>query len=144
MRFWDTSAIVPLLVNETATAAASDALRDDPELCVWWATGTECVSALARVEREGVDAAAAFERLDALAETWLEVAATNPVRRTATRLLRVHSLRAADALQLAAAIVASEGEPRSLPFVTFDERLADAASREGFPIVRPSASSGTR
>ncbi|MEA2025470.1 MAG: PIN domain-containing protein [Chloroflexota bacterium] len=144
MRFWDTSAIVPLLMAEAATPAVSEALRGDPELLVWWATGTECVSALARVERGEVDAAESFDRLDMLAEAWHEVAATDPVRRTAARLLRTHTLRAAEALQLAAAIVASEGEPRTLPFVTFDERLADAASREGFPVVRPSASSGTR
>ena len=96
---------------------------------VWWATGTECVSALARLEREGGDASEGLERLDVFAESWREVAATDPVRRAAARLLRVHPLRAADALQLAAAIVASEGEPRTLPLVTFDERLADAADR---------------
>jgi uncharacterized protein len=137
MRFWDSSAIVPLLLSEAATAAAQDTLRDDPELIVWWATGTECVSALARVERDGGQVTAAFERLDAHAESWSEIAATDVVRRTATRLLRVHRLRAADALQLAAAIVASEGEPRSLPFVTFDERLVDAATREGFQVIQP-------
>jgi len=129
---------------ESTTPAVCEALRADPELLVWWATGTECVSALARVERDGLDAAESLSRLDVLAEAWHEVAATDPVRRTAARLLRTHTLRASDALQLAAAIVASEGEPRSLPFVTLDERLADAASREGFPVVRPSASPGTR
>jgi predicted nucleic acid-binding protein len=55
----------------------------------------------------------------------------------ATRLLRVHPLRAADALQLAAAIIAAEDDPRSLPFVTLDDRLALAAEREGFPVVDP-------
>jgi hypothetical protein len=48
------------------------------------------------------------------------------------RLLRVHPLRAADSLQLAAAVVASEGDPGELPFVCLDEKLAQAASREGF------------
>jgi hypothetical protein len=50
-------------------------------------------------------------------------------------LLRIHPLRSADALQLAAALEASENEPRTLPFVTLDERLARSAVREGFPIV---------
>ena len=137
MRFWDTSAIVPLLVVEAATPMASRVLRDDPELVVWWGTGTECVSAIAREERSGLLADEAIDRLEVLSEAWLEVAASNAVRRTAARLLRVHSLRAADSLQLAAAIVASEGDPRTLPFVTLDTRLAEAASREGFPVIIP-------
>ena len=102
---------------------------------MWWATGIECVSALARAERAGMETVEAYARLDVLAEAWHEVAATDVVRRTAVRLLRVHTLRAADAVQLAAATVASEGDPRTLPFVTFDERLADAASREGFGVI---------
>jgi len=137
VRFWDTSAIVPLLVVEAATTMVSQVLRDDRELVVWWGTGTECVSAIAREERAGLSAAEARDRLDVLSEAWLEVAATDAVRRTAARLLRVHSLRAADSLQLAAAIVASEGDPRTLPFVTLDTLLAEAASREGFPVIIP-------
>ena len=62
---------------------------------------------------------------------------TERVRRAAARLLRVHPLRAADALQLAAAIVGSEDRPETLPFVTLDDRLADAATREGFRVIRP-------
>jgi len=139
VRFWDTSTIVPLLLGEENTAAAHQSLREDPEMYVWWGTGTECISALARVERAGGQVSQALERLDGYAEAWHEVAATDAVRRTAARLLRVHPLRAADALQLAAATVASEGDPRTLPFVTFDERLAAAASREGFRVIRPAS-----
>ena len=144
MRFWDTSAIVPLLVAERSTNATVRTLREDREMYVWWATGTECVSALARVEREGGSATEGLERLDAFAAGWREIAPTDRVRRTAARLLRVHALRAADALQLAAAMVACEGDPRTLPFVTFDEQLASAAGREGFPVVRPRARRRTR
>jgi hypothetical protein len=50
----------------------------------------------------------------------------------ARRVLRVHALRAADALQLAAALLVSEGNPGSLEVVTLDDRLLDAARREGF------------
>jgi predicted nucleic acid-binding protein len=75
---------------------------------------------------------AALGRLDSLAEAWHEVQPVAAVRGTARRLLRVHPLRAADALQLAAAVVAGEGLPASLPLVTLDERLAAAARREGF------------
>ena len=141
MRFWDTSAVVPLLVAEPATRAVVEAYEHDPEVLTWWATEVEIISALARREREGaLDVSSVSEsirRLDALARAWREVQPTDGVRQAASRLLRVHALRAADALQLAAAVVASEGHPRTLPFVTLDDRLAEAAQREGFAIVAP-------
>ena len=112
--------------------------EEDPVMCVWWATEVECVSALARLEREGAltDTATtvALERLDLLAESWNEVQPVVGVRGAARRLLRVHALRAADALQLAAAVIAAEGQPASLEIVTLDERLAAAARREGFTV----------
>jgi predicted nucleic acid-binding protein len=139
MRFWDTSAVVPLLLTEQATSALTATHGRDPELMVWWATEVECVSALARAEREAevgaTDFAVAYARLDAIAAAWHEIQPAPSLRRAAARLLRVHPLRAADALQLAAAITASEGDPRALPFVTLDDRLARAASREGFPVM---------
>lgn len=137
MRFWDSSGVAPLLLSEPSTAAVLESLAEDPDQCVWWGTPVECASALARVERDGGRVAQAFDRLDEFARTWREIDASDAVRRVAIRLLRVHPLRAADALQLGAAIVAAEGEPRSLPFVTLDDRLATAASREGFPLVWP-------
>lgn len=45
-------------------------------------------------------------------------------------------LRAADALQLAAALAAAENNPSALSIVTLDDRLAEAAEREGFPLMR--------
>ena len=144
MRFWDTSAIAPLLLGEAATAMTLQVLAEDPDQCVWWGTSVGCASALARVERGGGDIEEAFERLDGFALAWREVEPTSAVRRTATRLLRTHSLRPADALQLSAAIQAAEGAPRSLPFVTADAKLAEAAAREGFPVVRPGRSPGAR
>ena len=56
------------------------------------------------------------------------------IRETATRFLRVHPLRAADALQLAAAFAAAERRPASLEIVTLDDRLADVAGKEGFAV----------
>ncbi len=136
MRYWDSSAIIPLTVTEPSTDAMRAIAEQDPVMCVWWGTEVECVSALARLEREGglTDTAmtSALERLDLLAESWNEVQPVAAVRSAARRLLRVHALRAADALQLAAAVVAAEGQPASLAIVTLDERLAAAARREGF------------
>jgi len=141
VRFWDASAIVPLILDEERTADVKGHYGSDPEIIVWWATDVECVSAIARRERDlaldGDAAATAIARLDLLGAAWLEVDPAPPIRRLAIRLLRVHALRAADALQLAAAIVASENDPRSLSFVTLDDRLAIAATREGFPVLWP-------
>jgi hypothetical protein len=139
LRFWDSSAIIPLAVTEASTDAVRAIAEEDPVMCVWWATEVECVSALARLEREGALTEAAttvaLERLDLLAESWNEVQPVASVRGTARRLLRVHALRAADALQLGAAVVAAEGQPASLEIVSLDERLAAAARREGFSVV---------
>ena len=138
MRFWDTSALVPLLAEEPATAAVQRIYAGSPAI-VWWATPVECGSAIARLEREGAlsakQAADSFRRLDALRVSWAEVEPGEEVREVARRMLRVHALRAADALQLAAAWLASERRPPSLPVVTLDERLRAAALREGFPLI---------
>ncbi|HTR89210.1 MAG TPA: type II toxin-antitoxin system VapC family toxin [Solirubrobacteraceae bacterium] len=138
MRFWDSSAIVPLIVAEASTEELVASTVQDPVMCVWWATEVECTSALSKQEREGaltdVAITTALERLDRLAEAWNEVQPTAALRGIARRLLRVHPLRAVDSLQLAAAIIASERLPASLNIVTLDERLASAARREGFTV----------
>jgi len=140
VRFWDSSAVVALLVPEDTTPALTALARADPALVVWWATPLECASAVARLEREGAlsggDVTAALERLRQAGREWLEVPPTELVRERAGRLLRVHPLRAADALQLAAALVAADSNPANLELVTLDDRLRQAALREGFP-VRP-------
>ena len=140
MRFWDTSAIVPLLLPEAPRDALLALLERDPVMLAWWATPVECASAVARREREGAlsvaDADAALERLRDLIAAWQEIVPVDAIRTTAQRLLRVHPLRAADSLQLAAAIIASEHDPTMLAFVSLDERLNEAASREGFPVQR--------
>ena len=139
MRYWDSSAIVPLLVAERRSAALVAELERDPMVIAWWASAVECVSAAARLEHDGaLDPPAtrtAIERLDALEMAWAEVQPSDQVRSLAIRLLRVHPLRAADGLQLAAALVAAEGSPGSMAFVTLDERLALAAEREGLAVV---------
>ncbi|MEO5884242.1 MAG: type II toxin-antitoxin system VapC family toxin [Candidatus Limnocylindrales bacterium] len=140
MRFWDASALVPLLIAEPTSRAGRVVLESDPSVVVWWGARVECTAALARSERDGRigsdDARGAFGDLDRLRFEWTEVDPHDAVRSVAERLVRTHALRAAGALQLAAAIAAAEGSPASLPFVTLDDRLAMAAEREGFPVVR--------
>lgn len=139
MRFWDASAIVPLVISEPTTAAMQVLAQRDPVMLVWWATEAECASAIARLERDGsLDDSAvaeAFDRLKQLAGGWHEVDPSDGVREAAVRFLRVHLLRAADALQLAAAFIAAERRPASLEVVTLDDRLASAARKEGFPLI---------
>jgi uncharacterized protein len=136
MRFWDASAVVPLLVAEATTATLQALASEDRAMVVWWATEAECASALARLDRdralEEVALIAALERLKDLAAAWHEVDPSDGLREAALRFLRVHPLRAADALQLAAAFVAAERRPPSLELVTLDDRLAAAARKEGF------------
>jgi uncharacterized protein len=147
VRFWDSSAIVPLLVEQAATTGMQALASADPVLLVWWGTAVECASALARLEREAAlehpAAMAAFGRLAQLTASWQEVEASDLVRETAVRLLRVHPLRAADGLQLAAAFVAAEGRPATLELVTLDDRLALAAQREGFAVIGLDAAAPT-
>ena len=139
MRFWDSSALVPLIVRQRASERMRSLYRSDPGVLAFWSTQVECESAISRLEREGRlrrrSASAARGRLDRFAGTWQEVQPTEPLRESALRLLRVHDLRAALALQLAAALAASEGSPASLTVVCLDERLAAAAEREGFLVL---------
>jgi predicted nucleic acid-binding protein len=141
VRFWDSSALIPLIVLQTASTAMRAEYLRDPEIVTWWSTEVECVSAITRLEREGrltsPGLAVAISRLAAIEANWQEIRPTERLRTTAKRLLRTNALRAADALQLAAAIVAAVGEPRLLPILTLDERLARAAEREGFPVIEP-------
>lgn len=139
MSFWDSSAIVPLLVRQQATQRMMRLFSEDGAVTVWWGTRVECDSAIVRLEREGSlpagAAQQAFGRLDDLAALWHEIQPVDVLRETARRILRLHNLRAADALQLAAAHLAAEQRASTLEFVCLDERLAQAAAREGFVVV---------
>ena len=139
MKFWDASAIVPLLMTEPQTRHVQALAVKDPAMLVWWDTEVECASAIARLERDGgleePAVAQAFERLKQLAASWHEIDPSDTVREAAVRFLRVHPLRAADSLQLAAAFVAAERRPASLEMITLDDRLRAAAQKEGFVLV---------
>jgi uncharacterized protein len=139
VRFWDTSAVVPLCVNEPVSAAVKSILTRDPSIVVWWATRTECVSALMRQAREGglsmEGERQAGQVLRLLADTWTEVQPSETLRGTADRLLAVHPLRAADAFQLAAALHWCQRQTTNKELVSFDTRLRQAGYREGFTLL---------
>ncbi|MGH8285957.1 MAG: type II toxin-antitoxin system VapC family toxin [Steroidobacteraceae bacterium] len=139
MRFWDASAVIPLLADEPSRERMIRRLEEDPQILAWWGTPVEVVSALARRERDGQlsadDVTSGLITLRQLVDAWHEVVPSDSVRRTAERLLRVHLLRAGDSLQLAAAVVAADYDPATLEFVCLDERLNAAARREGFVVI---------
>ena len=139
MKFWDASAIVPLIVEETVSRQVTEVAKKDPEMIVWWGAEIECISAFARLEREQAFNSSqmkqALESLQSLKTNWHEVLPQSDLRSITIRLLRVHPLRAADALQLAAAITAAESKPETLDFVCFDSQLNQAATREGFRVL---------
>ena len=141
MKFWDSSAIIPLCLREKTSEAMKGLMKDDEDIVVWWTTRIECLSALSRRQREGVlpsgDEAKARTVLSALAATWSEVQPTETVRMRAERLLSIHPLRAADALQLASALIWAQETPRGLDFVCLDQHLREGALKEGFFVLPP-------
>lgn len=139
MRFWDSSAIVPLLVKEANTDAVLSLKKSDAGRVVWWGTETECLSALARREREGRldrdEVLAAEQLLQSVLMASYVVQPCGEVRIIARRLLLTHPLRAGDSLQLAASLYFAGSHAKGIPFVTLDKNLADCAGIEGFPVL---------
>ena len=139
MRFWDSSALIPLFVREGHSPLMESLVSDDPDMMVWWASPVECASAVHRLRREGVFTAAAAAHV--LAKLTAALDAANAVQpgealcAKALRLLGAHPLRAADALQLAAALLWAREMPAGRDFVCLDERLRTAALLEGFRVL---------
>ena len=137
--FWDTSAIVPLCCHQPQTAQAARMGRVYSRRTVWWATRVEAASSFHRLlrnnelNRTGLEQA--LERLKLLRRAWNEVQPSDDIREHAERLLAVHKLRAADALQLAAAHVWCRHRPRGRHFVGSDGNLSSAAEAEGFTVI---------
>lgn len=135
MRYWDTSALVPLVVAEAETDRMRSLLVEDPHIVTWAWTSVEFVSAIERRAREGEltreQRRRVLARVAELAEVWDEVTDVLMVRRRALAVLARHPLRAADAAQLGAALAVAPEEGEPLGFVSLDERLLDAAEREG-------------
>jgi uncharacterized protein len=139
MRFWDSSALVPLICAEESSVRCGALLVQDSRIAAWYLTPIEIYSSLARKRREGnlsdEQQQAARERLAALEEAWTEIDPSDAVRARARRLLDVHSLRTADSLQLAAALLYCEERTSDVEFVSLDDALRGAAKREGFTVL---------
>jgi predicted nucleic acid-binding protein len=138
VKFWDASAVVPLVALEKETRECRRLLAEDADVVVWFLTPVEVISALSRRLREKslkpTEFSKAKAQLAALEGAWSEVISVERVRERARRLLEIHPLRAADSLQLAAALLTAEENPQGFAFVTLDRRLENAAEKEGFHV----------
>ena len=139
MRFWDSSALVAIVVNERTSGRIRQISNEDQERAVWVLSEVEVLSGLWRRSRarELTDGAreSALRDIDVILGNATVIDDVPAVTERARRVLALHPLRVADALQLAAALVACDDKPAQLPFVTLDDRLAEAARHEGFQVL---------
>jgi predicted nucleic acid-binding protein len=139
MKFWDSSAVLPHCLHEPQTPNLKKLCMRDGAIVAWWGTAVECYSALARLRREQAlstaDETQVRAVVHALMATWTEIEPSRAVREQAGRVLLLHPLRAADAFQLAAAIIWANGQASGHEFVCLDHRLREAAQREGFTVL---------
>lgn len=139
MQYWDASALVSLCVAEEDTRTLRGFVSAG--IVTWSVSAVEIASAIERRSREGAlsatQNAAARAALAELAAAWTEISALGAVRDRALRLVATHPIRATDAMQLGAALVAVGDRPAGHVFLCADQRLRNAARREGF-VVRPS------
>ena len=138
MRFWDSSALLPLISEEVDSSIVTSLLQEDGYITVWWGTWAECAVAVSRLRREGgIDEEReemTRDILDMLAETWVEIRPEDDLRLLSTLLSKYHPLKTADCFQLAAALRWCEGDANGSGFVCLDNRLRDAAVAEGFDV----------
>ena len=136
--FWDASALVPLCVQEASTRQAQSYLRKFLPV-VWWGSPVEIHSAIARLHRARIlkdaEKRGALSRLDLLSRGWREIVPGDQVRDLARQLLDTHELRAADSLQLAAALTWCQQRPAKRDFICADMRLSKAAAAAGFSLI---------
>ncbi|MCY4507758.1 MAG: type II toxin-antitoxin system VapC family toxin [Acidobacteria bacterium] len=139
MRYWDASALVPLIVAESDSERVRGWLAEDDHVITWVWTRTEVTSAIERRTREGLlsrrQRRELLDRLGTLADGWDEVTDVLAVRSRAEALLARHPLRAADAGQLGAALLVQEQLAGPLTFVCRDQRLLTAADVEGLRLL---------
>ena len=136
--FWDASAVVPLCVHEAGSRFARQQLRRYAPV-VWWATSVEVRSAIRRLEREKYlterEVQGAVARLELLRNGWSEILPGDDLRDLATDLSGQHVIRAADSLQLAAALTWCGSRAARRVFLCADQRLSACAVNLRFDVV---------
>jgi len=138
--FWDASALVPLCVHEATSRNVHAQLKTFLPV-VWWGTPVEILSAIQRSHRLGnlndPERQRGLARLKLLSGAWREILPDDELRDLAGQMLDAHDLRAADSLQLAAALVWCQHRPASRSFLSSDRRLSAAAMDRGFSVIEP-------
>ena len=136
MSFWDSSALVPLCTNEPRSHFAGNLWKKFPQKIVWWETSVEICSALARLERENAISLQkrlnAEKRLRILENIWLEIQPNTRIKELARTFPAQYKMKAADSLQLAAALAWCKEFPKGKDFVSGDEKLIKVAATVGF------------
>lgn len=82
------------------------------------------------------EADGALSRLERLRLGWQEIRPDESLRDLACGLVAMYPLRAADSIQLAAALVWCQQRPHGRAFICGDQRLGDAAKAAGFSVIR--------
>lgn len=135
LAFWDTSALVPLCAHQGITPRVV-ALYRSYGVVVWWATPVEIASALRRLVRMKQLASEDWTTSRRLAldlsQSWRVVQPSKSLQSRATQLVDHYDLKAADALQLAAALEWCENLPQGKVFLAADQKLREAAVLSGF------------
>ena len=139
MRYWDSSALIPFLLEEPRSEEVERLLKSDPAVVSWWGTPVECFSGLCRLKRGGLFTESGFQEarkdFDELMGEIDLIPPSKVLRERAIRLLSLHPLRAGDALQLAAAIHVVQEQTHGVVFISFDVRLRTAAMAERFTVL---------
>ncbi len=139
MIFFDSSALLPLFIQDKHSSAMELLVRDDPWVVIWWGSTIECFSAFARLRRKRIiDSYQEQEirrRLLSVKRHWTEIQPGHDVKALAHQLLLIHTLSAADSLQLAAALLWADKLPSGHQFVCLYTKLLEAARKEGFVIA---------
>jgi predicted nucleic acid-binding protein len=132
-------------VREPGAVSVRRLLKADPAAASRLSE-VEVASALVRRARDGAFTVAERDRaLASLADdfaTLIIVEFTPEITADARALLLRHRLRAGDAVQLASCLYLQREMRQALPFVAFDDRLAEAARLEALTVV--SVSRGRR
>ena len=136
MIFFDSSALLPLFIQDKRSIEMERIVRDDPSVVIWWGSTIECFSAFARLRRERIISSDVEQeirgRLSNIKRHWTEIQPGDDLKAVAHQLLLMHTLSAADSLQLAAALLWADKLPTGHQFVSLDTRLLEAARKEGF------------
>ena len=145
--FLDSSALFKRYLEEDGTERVLEIMRQNNELIVSRLTMVEVFSAGARLARAGDISQELLSDLFSAVEndfreefTVVELGGAAMVR--SMDLVRAHGLRAADAIQLACAVmVAGESSTSSeFTFVCSDNELNSAAEKEGMTVLDPQRS----